>query len=315
LKRTVFAAQSMFGNQPQGILMNERLNRSGLFGQNISAPRKSFAKSPITCGNPAKMSARHALAALAFESQIGVDRFKQIMWHEPHDARLCVHVNNCKRFIVRATHGKQLYKSGMTATSFDRIAAAILLSGKSFRSISESAKLGVNYVSQMFIKQNPPKNETLAALCEVLDIDAGWVLTGNPSNPRIDSLLTLLAELPFETKRSTIEVVAKGDSVKFEELNRSARETGIPVETLRAWISDTGSEYAGSDSAAAFDELTRIANGQELDFELLREALAEAYEIEHAILGRLGPPETRAKLVKEIYSLKRSRVPASENPD
>jgi len=290
--------------------MNERLNSRRFFRNDVSTIRKTFTKTPIANGYASEMRLGHALPALTFEGKKCVDSFKQLVWHEPHDARLCVQVNKSERFIVRATHGKQLYKSEMTATSFDRIAAAILLSGKSFRSISETAKLGVNYVSQMFIKQHPPKNETLSALCDVLNIDAGWVLTGKPNNPRIDSLLVLLSGLPFEQKRSTIEVVAKGNGVKFEELNNASLQTGVPVEALRVWISDAKLDAANGDSAAAFDELTRIANGQELDFELLREALAEAYEIEHAILGRFGPPETRAKLVKEIYSLKLSRTSA-----
>lgn len=287
--------------------MNENSDRQCLLGDNVTTIGQPLIQPPVSGCDATEVTFRHALAALTLESEEDIDGFEQLVCHKLDNARLCVHVNSYERFMMRAAHEKQLYKSGMNASPVDRIAAALLLSGKSFRKISEAAKLGVNYVSHFFVKQTLPKNDTLAALCNVVEVDMNWVLTGVPRNKRIDSLLELFSHLTFDQKREAIAKLAEGEKLSVEDLSQVSEQTNTPVEDLRAWISGAENSRSTDDSTAAFDELSRIANGRELDIELLQESLEEAYELEYAIAGRLGPPEKRAQLVKKIYALKLSK--------
>ncbi|ERP98298.1 hypothetical protein Q669_24200 [Labrenzia sp. C1B10] len=297
----------MLLNQSESFLMNENSDRQSLFGNNVAAIGQPLVQPPVSGSDATEVTFRHALATLTFESEEKIDGFEQLVYHGPDNARLCVQVNMFELFLMRAAHEKQLYKSGMNASPVDRIAAALLLSGKSFRKISEAAKLGVNYVSHFFIKQTLPKNDTLAALCKVVGVDMNWVLTGLPRNKRIDTLLDLFSHLSFDQKREAIAKLAEGEKLSVEDLSHVSEQTNTPIEDLREWISGNETTLTIDHSTAAFDELSRIANGRELDIELLQESLEEAYELEFAIAGRLGPPEKRAQLVKKIYALKLSK--------
>jgi len=192
----------------------------------------------------------------------------------------------------------------MSTRPIDRIAAAILLSGQSKRSLSKSAKLGVNAVSQLFTKEQMPGHKGLSALCDVLSIDMGWVLTGTPRNPSIDTLLEIVDGLSFDEKSKVVERLASREKLTLDELRSISEEAQLPFDALQSWVIGKEAQPSDPASVAAFDELAMIANGNELNSDLLMEALEEAYQIEREVYGKLGPAATRAKLVKRIYALK-----------
>jgi len=302
--------------------MDKLTDRGSLFRDDISAGTETLIKTPVLGSNAPEMGWRHPLATEPLKGQEGIDNFNKIVHHNRHSARTSVQVNNnersltsSERLFVRAIEPQEIYKCVMTARPIDRIAAAIYLSGKSFRGISEDANLGVNYISQMLNKQIVPKNDILVAICETLDVDTGWALTGRPGNSRIDALLDLFENVPFEAKRDAFNILARGNELSLDDLKEVAEATNTSVESLQKWISGTESDFETTVEHAAFNELASIANGHELEFELLKEALAEAYDIEREIYGQLGPSSARAKLVKEIYALKlTNRSKASTAP-
>ncbi|WP_298958434.1 hypothetical protein [uncultured Roseibium sp.] len=284
--------------------MDELPNSPRLLGDDVATADKTFVQSPILNSHSPEMMGRHALAASLLERQESFDRLDQLMGHASDNARLCVHVNHDERFYVRAITHEEHYKSYMSARPIDRIAAAILLSGKSNRSISKSAKLGVNAVSQLFTLERMPGQKGLAQLCDALAIDAGWVLTGKPANPRIDEILAITDALSFDEKRTFLKSLSQGEQLSIDEMKHLATDARVSFETLQNWILGGSNGGTTPDSVAAFDELASIANGNELDTDLLMASLEEAYEIERQVYGKLGPASTRAKLVKKIYALK-----------
>lgn len=185
----------------------------------------------------------------------------------------------------------------------DRLAAAILTSGESLSSISETAKLGRNYASQMLSNETTPKSEALVALCTTLGIDSQWAMTGTPANPKLDGILELSSALDFESKKEVFKAMAPGSAQSLDSLHHISQSFGIPLSSLQGWI-EKDAAPAESPSADAFEELSNLANGQEIDIQLMRESLQEAYEIEIQVLGKLGPVQKRSRLVREIYALK-----------
>ncbi|QFT31784.1 hypothetical protein FIV00_14930 [Labrenzia sp. THAF82] len=284
--------------------MDELPNGRRFLGDNVTTANKTFVQSSVLDSHPPEMIGRHTLAASLLERQECFDGLDQLMGHERDNARLCVHVYNNERFYVRAITHEELYKSSMSARPIDRIAAAILLSGKSNRSISKSARLGVNAVSQLFTLERMPGQKGLAQLCDALSIDAGWVLTGKPANPKIDEILAIADALSFEEKRTFLKSLSQGDQLSIDEMKKLASDARVSFEALQNWILGSTNGSATPETVAAFDELASIANGNELDTELLMASLEEAYEIERQVYGKLGPASTRAKLVKKIYALK-----------
>ncbi|WP_298981510.1 hypothetical protein [uncultured Roseibium sp.] len=284
--------------------MDELPNSRRLLGYDVTAADKTFVQSPVLDSHTPEMLGRHALSTTLLERQKGFDGLDQVMGHECDNARLCVHVNTDERFNVRAIAPEELYKSSMSARPIDRIAAAILLSGKSNRSISKSARLGVNAVSQLFTLERMPGPKGLVQLCDALSIDAGWVLTGKPGNPKIDEILVVADALSFDEKRTFLKSLAQGDQLSIDELKQLAVGANVSLEAIQKWLLGEPISAKNPEDIAALDELAAIANGNDLDTELLMAALEEAYEIERQVYGKLGPPSTRAKLVKKIYALK-----------
>ncbi|MEP3012821.1 MAG: helix-turn-helix domain-containing protein [Hyphomicrobiales bacterium] len=187
----------------------------------------------------------------------------------------------------------------------DRLAAAILLSDRSLSSLAEAAKLGRNYVSQMLANETPPTNDALIAICNVLQVDAHWVMTGIPRNSKLDGLLEICANLDFASKKSVFRALSRGSEQPIGRIRQLSKEYNLSLTSLQEWIEHTDNPNLTDTSTLAFEELSSLAAGQEIDMVLMREALEEAYEIENQVLGQLGPVQKRAKLVREIYNLKR----------
>ncbi|MEQ8784206.1 MAG: hypothetical protein RIE06_31450 [Roseibium album] len=273
-------------------------------GPYISTATKSLIQSPVTYRHPTEMRRGHSLSAIAFEFEKDIDGIDEVVCHTDTNARISVHVNNIARFNVRATLEKELYKYAMDTRPLDRITAAILISGKPLRDISKTAGLGVNFASQMLRDEKPPKQQSLEALSIAVEVNPNWTMTGNPKNPKIDRLLEIFSETDIHTRQKAFRTLSKGSDLSLSDLSDLCDSSNVPLEALQSWIANAEHTFNSGKNTEAFTELAMIAHGKELDLDLLREALEEAYEVEFAILGRLGPSKKRAELVREIYDLR-----------
>lgn len=284
--------------------MNIFANSVDLARANITPTAKPFIQTPIAYRYSTEMRGGHALSTVPFQREKNFDDRKEFVCHSNTNARISVHVKFDKLFNVRATQKKELYKCFMDMRPLDRITAAILISGKPLRDVSKKAGLGVNFASQMLRDEKPPKQQSLEALSVAVEIDPNWTITGHPENPKIDRLLEIFAEVDFHARQKAFRALAKGSELSLSELSDLSKSTNVPLEALQAWISSKDSTQISDRNDEALTELALIANGKELDLDILRAALEEAYEVEFAILGRLGPSKKRAELVREIYDLR-----------
>ena len=291
----------MLALQPKSFFMNVSTDRQSFPRNNVSARLETLNKPPVARGDTTEMRGRHPFTASSLESDETLNCSEQIVHHSEYDARKRVHVNNDARVIVRASKSKGSYKCAMTVQPIDRIAAAILLSGRSLRDISKSSGQGVNFVSQMLNSGKISKNEGVSAISQELGIDASWTFTGHPSNPRLDRLIELFTHLDFEQKKNAFRTLSAGKSQTIENLQRLAETSNVPLSDIQAWLEGAQIPSLQGDAAIAFEEINNIASGQEIDLPLLLESVHEAYEVIREILGHLGPTNKRAILIRDIY--------------
>ena len=97
-----------------------------------------------------------------------------------------------------------------------RILAAVdnyhAVNGTSDNELSQRAKLGRNYLTQMRAKDpeaQTPRVGQLQILCDYIGESLMFILTGMPLDAEGEELIRLLADAPSETKRHVIGILRR----------------------------------------------------------------------------------------------------------
>ncbi|WP_150526796.1 hypothetical protein [Roseibium sediminis] len=274
-------------------------------GINLSTIAQTLQKSAILDRFPTEMLVGHALAFRPLECEEFINGSEQIVHHGDHIERNSVQVKPNERLNVSDFAIRAIYNCRMEITWLDRIVAAISLTGQSYRTISQNASLGPNFVSEMIRLNRLPKTAQLQALCDALDIRSSWVLEGTPTHPAQERLVKLVAHLQPEERLRTMKKVGSAKDYSFSQLQDLADQEGISLDAIQKALHFSSSDTAASATALEGAGVEAIAMAKDADLNLLMEIYQDVLDMEQAILGRRGRFNNRHELIREIY-LKRT---------
>lgn len=207
------------------------------------------------------------------------------------------------------------YNTRMSVGWLHRITLAVELSGRVKSELSKAAGFGVNYVSQMITEGKMPSGNRLARLCEELNVDQSWVLTGAPANPRLDRIVEIISELPTELEK-TAYMFFSNREVSQRELLSLSDASGISLDDLRT-LSIPKSEkqdlIPDLISPLPIETVNLGADApDDVDYDVYAIAFEQALQIEENMikLGVLSGPassETRGNMVAMSYARELAR--------